>query len=105
MNTGSNPAFVGVMVNPDAPPLPGAHPPGYFARIQWQLAESVSIAAAMAAEGYIVAAPDHPARLRLIRILQRLKAVATSTRYFPVIDFVIDSPALSGQRTRSVLRL
>ena len=26
VNTGSNPAFVGVMVNPDAPPLPGAHP-------------------------------------------------------------------------------
>lgn len=98
VNTGSNPAFVGVMVNPDAPPLPGAHPllvishgyNGNWRNLSW-------IAVAMAAEGYIVAAPDHPGTTTFDQNPPEAKKLWRRPHDISrVIDFVIDSPALFG---------
>nr|WP_310617010.1 alpha/beta fold hydrolase [Pantoea cypripedii] len=58
---GGNKAFVGVPVWRDAPPAPGHHPllllshgyGGSWRNLNW-------LAQSMAAQGYIVAAPDHP---------------------------------------------
>ncbi|WP_268990348.1 alpha/beta hydrolase family protein [Biostraticola tofi] len=98
VNIGSNPAFVGVTVNPDAPPLPGVHPllvishgyNGNWRNLSW-------IAAAMAAEGYIVAAPDHPGTTTFDQNpLDAKKLWRRPHDISRVIDFVIDSPALFG---------
>lgn len=98
VNIGSNPAFVGVTVNPDAPPLPGVHPllvishgyNGNWRNLSW-------IAAAMAAEGYIVAAPDHPGTTTFDQNpIDAKKLWRRPHDISRVIDFVIDSPALFG---------
>ncbi|AEX51816.1 putative lipoprotein [Rahnella aquatilis CIP 78.65 = ATCC 33071] len=98
VDIGSNPAFVGVTVNPDAPPLPGVHPllvishgyNGNWRNLSW-------IAAAMAAEGYIVAAPDHPGTTTFDQNPTEAKKLWRRPHDISrVIDFVIDSPALFG---------
>lgn len=98
VDIGSNPAFVGVTVNPDAPPLPGVHPllvishgyNGNWRNLSW-------IAAAMAAEGYIVAAPDHPGTTTFDKNPTEAKKLWRRPHDISrVIDFVIDSPALFG---------
>ncbi|KAB7896450.1 prolyl oligopeptidase family serine peptidase [Rouxiella sp. S1S-2] len=98
VNIGSNPAFVGVTVNPDAPPLPGLHPllvishgyNGNWRNLSW-------IAVAMAAEGYIVAAPDHPGTTTFDQNpIDAKKLWRRPHDISRVIDFVIDSPALFG---------
>ncbi len=98
VDIGSNPAFVGVTVNPDAPPLPGVHPllvishgyNGNWRNLSW-------IAAAMAAEGYIVAAPDHPGTTTFDQNpIDAKKLWRRPHDISRVIDFVIDSPVLFG---------
>lgn len=98
-NVGANPAFEGVSVIRNAPPRPGAHPllvishgyNGNWRNLSW-------IAAALATQGYIVAAPDHPGTTtfnqnpidakRLWRRPQDLTQV---------IDFTLRSSALLGE--------
>lgn len=95
---GSNPAFVGVTVIPNAPPLAGAHPllvishgyNGNWRNLSW-------IAAAMAAEGYIVAAPDHPGTTTFDQNPVKAKKLWQRPHDLSrVIDFVTRSPALFG---------
>ncbi len=96
---GENPAFIGVAVIRDAPPVPGVHPllvishgyNGNWRNLSW-------IAAAMAAQGYIVAAPDHPGTSTFnqdpadAKMLWRRPHDITQ-----VIDSVIHSPGLFGE--------
>ncbi|SFT80718.1 Predicted dienelactone hydrolase [Kosakonia arachidis] len=98
VDIGSNPAFIGVTVSPDAPPLPGVHPllvishgyNGNWRNLSW-------IAAAMAAEGYIVAAPDHPGTTTFDQNpIDAKKLWRRPHDISRVIDFVIDSPTLFG---------
>ena len=98
IETGSNPAFAGVKVIPNAPVLNGTHPllvishgyNGNWRNLSW-------IAAAMAAEGYIVAAPDHPGTTTFDRNPAEAKKLWRRPEDISrVIDFVIDSPALFG---------
>ena len=98
VNTGSNAAFVGVTVNPDAPPLPGVHPllvishgyNGNWRNLSW-------LAAAMAAEGYIVAAPDHPGTTTFDQNPIEAKKLWRRPRDISrTIDFILASPALFG---------
>jgi predicted dienelactone hydrolase len=98
VDVGSNPAFVGFTVNPDAPPLPGVHPllvishgyNGNWRNLSW-------IAAAMAEEGYIVAAPDHPGTTTFDQNpIEAKKLWRRPHDISQVIDFVSESPALFG---------
>ncbi|WP_449547138.1 alpha/beta hydrolase family protein [Lelliottia amnigena] len=98
VDVGSNPAFVGVTVIPDAPPLPGVHPllvishgyHGNWRNLSW-------IATAMAAEGYIVAAPDHPGTTTFDQNPREAKKLWRRPQDISrVIDFVIASPTLFG---------
>lgn len=95
---GDNPAFVGTTVLPNAPPLIGNHPllvishgyNGNWRNLSW-------IAAAMAAEGYIVAAPDHPGTTTFDQNpLEAKKLWRRPHDISRVIDFVIGSPTLFG---------
>lgn len=96
---GENPAFFGIPVIRNAPPLPGVHPVlvishgynGNWRNLSW-------IAAAMAAQGYIVAAPDHPGTTTFdqnavdAKTLWRRPQDITRT-----LDLVVSAPELFGQ--------
>ena len=102
-SAGENPAFAGVTVIRDAAPLAGIHPllvishgyNGNWRSLSW-------IAAAMAAQGYIVAAPDHPGTttfnqnpVEAKKLWRRPQDIAR------VIDFVINSPEQFGEADSS----
>jgi len=98
-SVGENPAFVGVTVIRDAPPLPGQHPllvishgyNGNWRNLSW-------IAAAMAAKGYIVAAPDHPGTTTFNQDPVAAKKLWRRPQDMTqVIDFVIKTPELFGK--------
>lgn len=98
-SVGENPAFFGVNVIRDAPTLPGLHPlliishgyNGNWRNLSW-------IAAAMAEQGYIVAAPDHPGTTTFnqdtVAAKQLWRRPQELTR---VIDFIINAPNLFGK--------
>ncbi|WP_413722795.1 alpha/beta hydrolase family protein [Sodalis sp. RH24] len=97
-SAGDNPAFIGVAVIRNAPPAPGAHPllvishgyNGNWRNLSW-------IAAAMAAQGYIVAAPDHPGTTTFNQNPADAKQLWRRPRDLSaVIDLVIHSPGLFG---------
>ncbi|MCO7261722.1 MULTISPECIES: alpha/beta fold hydrolase [Dickeya] len=96
---GENPAFIGVPVIRNAPPLSGEHPllvishgyNGSWRSLSW-------IAHAMAMQGYIVAAPDHPGTtifnqnpVEAKKLWKRPRDIAR------VIDSVINAPELFGK--------
>ena len=94
-----NAAFVGVRVDRNALPMSGVHPVlvishgynGNWRNLSW-------IAEAMAQQGYIVAAPDHPGTTTFdqnpVEAKKLWRRPQDMTR---VIDFVIDSPRLIGK--------
>ncbi|WEJ91064.1 MAG: alpha/beta hydrolase [Klebsiella huaxiensis] len=94
-----NPAFVGISVIRNAQPVPGAHPllvlshgyNGNWRNLSW-------LATAMAAQGYIVAAPDHPGTTTFnqnpIEAKKLWRRPQDITR---VINFVMSSPNLVGE--------
>ena len=96
---GENPAFVGVDVIPNAPPLPGAHPllvlshgyNGNWRNLSW-------IATAMSAEGYIVAAVDHPGTTTFNQNVAEAKKLWRRPQDLSqVINALIADPGVSGE--------
>ena len=98
-NVGDNAAFAGVSIIRNALPIPGEHPlivishgyNGNWRNLSW-------IAEAMAMQGYIVAAPDHPGTTSFNQNPADAKKLwrrpLDITR---VIDSVIHSPGLFGK--------
>lgn len=102
-NVGDNAAFVGVSVIRNAPPIPGEHPllvishgyNGNWRNLSW-------IAEAMAMQGYIVAAPDHPGTTTFNQNSDDAKKLWRRPRDITrVIDSVIHSPSLFGKTDKS----
>lgn len=98
-NIGANPAFEGVAVIRDAPVRPGAHPllvishgyNGNWRNLSW-------IAAAMAEQGYIVAAPDHPGTTTFNQDPREAKRLWRRPQDLSqLIDFTLRSSALVGE--------
>jgi len=98
-SVGENPAFVGVSVIRDAPPLAGIHPllvishgyNGNWRNLSW-------IAAAMAAQGYIVASPDHPGTTTFDQsAIDAKKLWRRPQEISQAIDFIINKPELFGK--------
>ncbi|VTN09109.1 Predicted dienelactone hydrolase [Raoultella terrigena] len=98
-NVGANPAFEGVAVIRNAPARPGAHPllvishgyNGNWRNLSW-------IAAAMAVQGYIVAAPDHPGTTTFNQDPRDAKRLWRRPQDLSqVIDFTLRSSALVGR--------
>lgn len=95
---GENAAFVGVSVIPDASPIPGRHPlvvishgyNGSWRNLSW-------LAAALAAQGYIVAAPDHPGTTTFDQNPDAAKKLWRRPRELSrVIDFISLHSDLAG---------
>jgi len=95
---GDNPAFEGVSVIRDAPPAQGRHPllvlshgyNGNWRNLSW-------LAQAMAMQGYIVAAPDHPGTTTFDQNPEEAKKLWQRPRDISrVINFVTRSPRLFG---------
>lgn len=98
-NVGANPAFEGVAVIRNAPARHGAHPllvishgyNGNWRNLSW-------IAVAMAAQGYIVAAPDHPGTTTFNQDPRDAKRLWRRPQDLSqVIDFTLRSSALVGE--------
>jgi len=98
-SVGENPAFYGVSVIRDAPPLAGEHPllvishgyNGNWRNLSW-------IAAAMAAQGYIVAAVDHPGTTTFNQDVVAAKELWRRPQDLSqVIDVVINAAKLFGK--------
>ncbi|MBN8245149.1 alpha/beta fold hydrolase [Nitratireductor aquimarinus] len=95
---GETPAFVGARVVRDAQPSAGAHPlvvlshgyGGTWRNLSW-------LAAALADEGYAVAAPDHPGTTHFNRDRRQASMLWERPRDLSrVIDAVLEGPALAG---------
>ncbi|MBS1205267.1 MAG: Platelet-activating factor acetylhydrolase plasma/intracellular isoform [Proteobacteria bacterium] len=102
-NIGDNPAFVGVTVIRNAFPIQGEHPllvishgyNGNWRNLSW-------IAEAMAMQGYIVAAPDHPGTTTFNQAPADAKRLWRRPRDITrVIDFAINSPGLFGKTDKN----
>ncbi|AVF37616.1 alpha/beta hydrolase family protein [Rahnella sikkimica] len=98
-DVGENPAFTGVTVIRDALPTPGLHPllvlshgyNGNWRNLSW-------IAVAMAAQGYIVAAPDHPGTTTFNQNPAQAKKLWRRPQDISqVIDLMTKSPRLFGE--------
>ncbi len=98
-NVGDNPAFVGVSVIRNAPQMSGEHPllvishgyNGNWRNLSW-------IAEAMAMQGFIVAAPDHPGTTTFNQNpVDAKKLWKRPNDISRVIDFIIHSPGLFGK--------
>lgn len=94
-----NPAFIGVKVIRDAAPLAGDHPlliishgyNGNWRNLSW-------IAAEMAAQGYIVAAADHPGTTTFNQDENAAKRLWKRPQELSkTIDFIINTPKLFGK--------
>ncbi|ABC29774.1 predicted dienelactone hydrolase [Hahella chejuensis KCTC 2396] len=99
ISVGENRAFIGVRAVPDAEPAQGAHSlvvlshgyGGNWRNLNW-------LAAELAAQGYVVAAPDHPGTTTF----DRRPAQAATLWERPhdlsrVIDFILAHPQLAGE--------
>ncbi|MDG9669202.1 alpha/beta fold hydrolase [Hahella sp. CR1] len=99
VSIGENQAFFGAPAIPDASPTQGAHPlvvlshgyGGNWRNLNW-------LAAKLAAQGYVVAAPDHPGTTTF----DRRPAEAARLWERPhdlsrVIDLILNNPKLAGE--------
>ncbi|WP_174804039.1 alpha/beta hydrolase family protein [Martelella limonii] len=95
---GENPAFFGITAVRDAAPATGIHPlvvlshgyGGNWRNLNW-------LAAALAGQGYIVAAPDHPGTTTRDRSPQEAARLWERPHDLSrVIDLLIDDPGFAG---------
>ncbi|WLQ16618.1 alpha/beta fold hydrolase [Hahella aquimaris] len=99
ISIGENQAFFGVQARPNAEPAQDAHPlvvlshgyGGNWRNLNW-------LAAELAAQGYVVAAPDHPGTTTFDRRpVEAAKLWERPHDLSRVIDFILDNPKLAGE--------
>lgn len=93
-----NPAFLGVDVREDATPLSGAHPLVVFSHgLGGNWRNEAWLATRLAAEGYVVAAPDHPGTTTFNRSKDEAADLSERPKDLShVIDAVLGRPNMAG---------